>query len=135
MTFYLSKLEKFRAPQGYKLGLSCPYLENLRATESAFGRLSIREKAESEDDPSILFSCRCPERPSVDIHTHGHAQNLGWNFGINVITGKDDDAKHLKGPANRFWQEFNKNSVKEALKDTEPVPRIKIPGAKLFLAM
>ena len=29
--------------------------------------------------------------------------------------------------------DFNKNSVKEALKDTESAPKIKIPGAKLIL--
>ena len=51
-----------------------------------------------------------------------------------VLTGSGkDDAKHLEGRAKRFWQEFNNNSAKEALMKLEPVPKIKIPGGKLFL--
>ena len=87
---------------------------------------------EDEDDISILYSCWCPERPSVDMHTHGHARNLVWNLGNKVLTGKDD-AKQLEGPAKAFWRECNEDAAKEALKETEPVPKIKVPGGKLSL--
>ena len=88
--------------------------------------------SESDDESSILFSCRCPERPSVDIHTHGHAQNIVWNLGSGIVTGKDD-AKHLEGPAKAFWREFNRKSMKDALKETDPVPKLKIPGGKVMI--
>ena len=55
-----------------------------------------------------------------------------WNLGNKVLTGKDD-AKQLEGPAKKFWREFNKETAKEALKETEPIPKIKVPGGNLSL--
>ena len=66
-------------------------------------RDSDKESINESDfkDESILFSCRCPACTLVDLHTHGHTQNLVWNLGEKALVGKDN-VKSLEGPAKKI---------------------------------